>query len=345
MRHVNKEQLINELRALRRIESRYHQLLNEMNDGYVITRRDQILFANRAAAEMLDCSAQDLTGRSWKEFFEPAIADYIEQTPMAKLPPSLKVEILQPDGGRLAAELSVRSATFDDELAEFSLVRDITQQIQRDTALRESEEKYRTLFESSPESITLVSLDGTILDCNEATAKITGLTREQLVGKALAELGTLPAQDLPYYGQLLAHVVNKERARPLEVEIVHGDGKVRWLEAYPVLVKKEGRAHAIQVISRDITEHRLAEDALRQRNQELAMLNRVDQPDRVQPGPPVGRPRSFETGSPSPAEQRLKIHLGRRKNHRQPDTNRARPDPGGERRRGRHPGRSIGTYL
>ena len=41
-------------------------------------------------------------------------------------------------------------------------------------ALLENEEKYRRLFESSPESITLVGLDSTILDCNEATAVIEG---------------------------------------------------------------------------------------------------------------------------------------------------------------------------
>ena len=64
-------------------------------------------------------------------------------------------------------------------------------------ALRENEEKYRRLFESSPESITLIGLDGTILDCNEATAVITGQPRSELIGKPFLNIGTLNDADIP----------------------------------------------------------------------------------------------------------------------------------------------------
>jgi PAS domain S-box-containing protein len=128
--------LRDKLAELRQSEEQYRRLIDEMSDGYVLTRRDQILFANRAMAEMLDCTVDDLVGRSWKEFIEPDVADYIDRTPMVDLPPLLQVEVSRSDGSRRTFELAVHSARYRGELAEFTLVRDITERIRLQEALQ-----------------------------------------------------------------------------------------------------------------------------------------------------------------------------------------------------------------
>lgn len=139
-------------------------------------------------------------------------------------------------------------------------------------ALRENEEKYRNLFESSPESITLVGLDGMILDCNESTESIAGLSRSELIGKPFLNLGILSETDVPPIMERFAQIVNGTIFDPFQVRILNSDKEARWLEIHLSLLKKGEEVYAIQVISRDITAKKLAEEALRSSNEMLQAL-------------------------------------------------------------------------
>ncbi|MBN1453143.1 MAG: PAS domain S-box protein [Anaerolineales bacterium] len=139
-------------------------------------------------------------------------------------------------------------------------------------ALLENEEKYRSLFESSPESITLVGLDGTILDCNEATAVIAGLSRSELIGKSFLNIGTLDEADIPLLVERFTQIVSGKLFEPFQVKAIRRSQEVRWLEIHLALLKRDDEVYAIQVISRDITESKYAEEALRSTNELLQAL-------------------------------------------------------------------------
>jgi PAS domain S-box-containing protein len=136
---------------------------------------------------------------------------------------------------------------------------------QSEQALRASEERYRTLFEASPEAVALVDTNGTILDCNDATEAISGLPRESIIGRPFTALGLLSEENLPGYLALLQQLSEGDATTmgPIEVEVVRADRGVRWLEAFVAPIKRDTVVIAIQIITRDITEHKLAEDALR----------------------------------------------------------------------------------
>jgi PAS domain S-box-containing protein len=142
------------------------------------------------------------------------------------------------------------------------------------TALRENEEKYRSLFESSPESITLVGLDGTILDCNLATRIIAGRPRDELIGRSFLEIGILDEGDIPSIMERFAQIVSGKLFEPFQVKVMRSDREVLWLEIHLALLKKDGKFYAIQVISRDITASKCAEESLRSTNELLqAIIN------------------------------------------------------------------------
>ena len=136
-------------------------------------------------------------------------------------------------------------------------------------ALLENEQKYRSLFESSPESITLIGLDGTILDCNEATAKIAGKPRKELIGKPFLELGVLDEAEIPSILKLFSQIINGGLYKPFQVRIIRDGKEVRWLEIHLALLKRNEETYAIQVISRDITERKEAEQQIQALNAEL----------------------------------------------------------------------------
>lgn len=139
-------------------------------------------------------------------------------------------------------------------------------------ALRENEEKYRSLFESSPESITLIGLDGAILDCNDATAVIVGQSRSELIGKKILSIGTLEEADVPSLLERFTQVISGKLVEPFQVKVIPRGERVRWLEVYLASLKRNEEVYAIQVISRDITERKYAEEALRSTNELLQAL-------------------------------------------------------------------------
>lgn len=139
-------------------------------------------------------------------------------------------------------------------------------------ALRENEEKYRSLFESSPEAITLVGLDGTILDCNKAAEVLAVRSRSELIGKTFFDIGILDETDVPSIMERFAQVVDGKLFEPFQVKVVRGGKDVLWLEIYLAFLKRDEEFYAIQVISRDITARKYAEEALRSTNELLQAL-------------------------------------------------------------------------
>lgn len=136
-------------------------------------------------------------------------------------------------------------------------------------SLRENEVKYRRLFESSPESITLIGLNGVILDCNKATENIAGKPRDELIGKPFWNIGILDQTDIPSIMEYFTQIVKGELLEPFHVKVIRDNKDVSWLEIHLAFLKRNNKVYAIQVISRDVTERRKAELQIQNLNAEL----------------------------------------------------------------------------
>ena len=137
---------------------------------------------------------------------------------------------------------------------------------------RENEEKYRALFESSPEAILLIGVDGTILDCNTATIKLSNLSREEIIGKPALSVGGIYEEDIPQFLDLFSRLARGEEIEPLEVRIFGLQHETRWNELFPSLLTRDDEVQAIQIILRDVTERKQAEEALRESEEKYSTL-------------------------------------------------------------------------
>ncbi len=135
----------------------------------------------------------------------------------------------------------------------------------------ESEKKYKTLFDASPEGIVLIGMDGTILDCNEATAKIGGMRKDELIGKPFNELSFLEEKNLSRISELFPKVMSGESTETVDLCIHPGDETI-WIEAYPAILRKEDNIYALQIIIRDVTERKKIEEALKESEEKLRLL-------------------------------------------------------------------------
>jgi len=157
----------------------------------------------------------------------------------------------------------VASIQYLGEQAAVGTLLDITENKRAEEALRESEAKYRILVDSAPDAIVLVDLEGRIISCNSATEVFTGYDAEELQGKSFLELSTLEPEDLPRVTKFFEDIMLGRDVEDFEMKSTRKDGSERWMGVKVRILKSEETITGILVIGRDITEHKLAEEALR----------------------------------------------------------------------------------
>lgn len=158
-----------------------------------------------------------------------------------------------------------------DELAGiYGAVQDITERKLAAQALRESEEKFRTIFELAPYGITIQEYNGKILAANRAFLQSIGLPKGQILGKNSFEAGLIDLET----GQTLARELEETgRITNQEITIKRSDGRQLLMLVSSEQIHLAGQVNVLMVTV-DITERKQAEKAL-QRSEALfrALLN------------------------------------------------------------------------
>jgi PAS domain S-box-containing protein len=139
-------------------------------------------------------------------------------------------------------------------------------------ALMDSESEFRTLFDDSPDSISVVGIDGKVLNCNLAAARMVLMNKEEIIGKTLADIKVFTANDLEHFQKSMVAMAMGMPTKPIESQVHRDDGTIRWVEMRASIIKKSGRFHSFQIIGRDITERKMAGEALRESESRLDTL-------------------------------------------------------------------------
>ena len=144
----------------------------------------------------------------------------------------------------------------DRVIGLLGLVRDITESKRAEEAVRESENRFRTLFEAAPVSM-LALQDGKCTLANPASARLLGYERpEDLVG--LSALDTIAPESRGLIQTRMAQLDARQRNEPVELSVLRPDGERAWTLSSSVSIDLVGRP-AVLVIGQDITRQKRAE--------------------------------------------------------------------------------------
>ncbi len=122
-----------------------------------------------------------------------------------------------------------------------------------------AEEKYKNLFEKSPNAILLINFDGIILDANSTTKKLFGYDKEYFIGKLFYELKEIYLLGIKsYFKEIFKASFKSDFPQPREVKMKQKNGKFIWVNIQASLIKVGGNI-LIQFIFQDITKKKKAE--------------------------------------------------------------------------------------
>ena len=150
-----------------------------------------------------------------------------------------------------------------------------TERKQVEKSLRESEEKYRKLYELCPIGITTINKKGVITACNAAVYREGGYTKDEIVGKHFSKMAPVRLNDIPKFVKIFAHIIRGKAPQPFEVTYNRKDGTTGWTEINVAPIKIGGKILGAQVLQRDITERKQAEATEKQLQQELQLASRL----------------------------------------------------------------------
>lgn len=237
--------------------------------AFLIGADRRILYLNAAAEALMarprsETLGRDFNGFSPAEFRERRARDH--ERVMAGETLRYRTMMHPPGLPRRHIEVHTRPVDWNGRRYSWSTIRDVTDAVQAEAALQESEQRHRSLVEALEEGIILVASDGAITACNPSAARILGLTREELTGRttvdsrweSVHEDGT-PWSHEEYPVNVARRTGVAQAGKVLGVR--RPDGGTTWilLTAVPLQRPDESSPYEVLVSFSDITERREAE--------------------------------------------------------------------------------------
>jgi PAS domain S-box-containing protein len=259
--------------ALRASEARYLGIFEHSHDAISLATPDgRVREANQPWLDLYGYDRQDLPGMSAHDLYLEA-SDRTELLRGLAESGSVRDEIRQRRRDGSIVECRRSLVALKDEqgnmVAIHALVQDVTEEKRAQRALRESEEKYRSLFEQSMDAIFIVPYDGSRVEANQAWLDLFGYTRDELTNLTVDRMYAEPSERDSFLRRLseVGFVVDEMRARKK-------DGTIIECQRTAVAERdRTGKVVTVQGILRDVTERKRAEAELEALNQSLRRSN------------------------------------------------------------------------
>jgi PAS domain S-box-containing protein len=214
---------------------------------------------------------EEVIGRQFFSFIHPddmdSIIERFKEASEGNNAVTLEYRVKHKEGHYINVYASGSLVKVKDRLKLVAIIRDITESKKAELMLRESEIKYRALFENSPNPILLLDFNGTIVDYNSIYRKTFGWEERELTDKKFYELEAHIAPDfLPIFKEKFKDLIKGKSIEPVEAQVYKKNREPIWTYNYASIVKL-GTSKLIQIISEDVTERKRVERELREISQ------------------------------------------------------------------------------
>lgn len=260
---------------LKKSEEKYRGLFNSIKDGIGLTDLDgKIIDCNQSFLEMLgyeknqvtNLTYEQITPKKWHAKESEILND---QVLMRGYSEEYEKEYIRKDGSIFPIRLRtwLLRDNNDNPTGFWAIIRNITEQKEAEMKLKESEERYRNLYENIAGGTIIIGDDYKIKDVNERTCQITGYSKKELIGQScdmLCPKGSI-SRSCPIRGE------GKEGFRGMDTTIRCKDNHENPILKNAKKINLEGKPYILENFQ-DISERKLAEQRLKQSEEKFRHL-------------------------------------------------------------------------
>ncbi len=257
---------------LKESEDKFRTIAEQSLMGICIIQDFEIKYFNQQMAEIYGYPIDEIKQWKPKEFIKVIHPDFTEMVinQITKKQQGSKdvithyiAKIIKKNGEIRYVENYSNPITFQGKTADLLTQIDISAKMNAEQKVQSSEQKYRHLYENSPNAILLFNLNGEILDCNLISEELSGFNRDDLIGKNLRNLNAIPRSALPIVLEDLRALVKGIVMKPREIQLHTKEGALLWVNIQASLFDYENEK-VIQAIIQVIDEKKKAEQELKE---------------------------------------------------------------------------------
>jgi len=248
-------------------EEKFRRVLELAPDGIVVIGSDRkIQMANAQTEKMFGFTKDEMIGKGlemlmpdrFRHSYPEHESKFIEDQKPRAMGVGKEIFGKRKDGSEFAIEISLVPLQLGDEKEGkivLATIRDITEQKKTERKITASQAYTRSLIEASLDPLVTISPEGKITDVNEASVKVTGETREKLIGTDFSNYFTEPEKAREGYKQ----VFDKGFVSDYPLTIHHKNGKLTdVLYNASVYTDDKGNVLGVFAAARDVTEQKQA---------------------------------------------------------------------------------------
>jgi two-component system, cell cycle sensor histidine kinase and response regulator CckA len=265
---------------LRESEALYRTAMETINDGVSIIQDGLYVYTNRKLLNTIGRPDENLVGQPLGVFVHPDDQEFVKKMAQARLegkpaPSRYELRIIKPDNSIIILDITAVLITYEGKPAALACIQDITERKQIETALRESEERYRTIIENIDDEYFETDLTGKLTFSNKPFGW-SCYSRNELLNMDNRSYAT-PEMARKIYREFNIIYRSGTPARITDYEIIRKDGNTGHLEMSVSLIRDaEGKPTGFRGISRDVSERFKMEEERKKLTEQLHQAQKME---------------------------------------------------------------------
>lgn len=253
-------------------EQGFRNIFDNANDGIMLVdiENKKIYLGNKMICSMLGYGPEEIKALGIADIHPekdlPRVIDKLERMQRRESAIAENLPMKRKDGTVFNVDISASPVTMGGKNYLGGIFRDITERTKAEERIRESEARYRSIFENADDIIYLLNPDGTFHSLNPVFEQITGWTVEEWIGKPFAPL--IHPDDLPYATDIFQKTLAGEATPSFGLRLARKSGEYFDADLCIAPLGSDVVTSALG-IAHDVSEHKRAEKEIRKLNEEL----------------------------------------------------------------------------
>ncbi len=264
--------------ALRESEEKYRTLINSATEAIIVAQDGIFKFVNPKGEELYGRSQEELASKPLDHFIHAEDREMVRdrherRLKGEKLPTTYPFRIITKAGETTWVELNVTPFSWDNRPATLCFMANINDKKQAENALKESEDKYRSIIESVEEGYYEIDFQGNFVFLNESLERIFSRPESELIGRFIGDFTDKANRKIGIDAFTEVYETGNS-LKGFEWEIFHKDGGKKYVSAsVSLMTDSKGNKKGLRGIIRDVTQRKKDEEKLEVYTEKLRTTN------------------------------------------------------------------------